>query len=53
MRIFLETLFLEEWGSQLLNDPSFHQLVSQVQQELEQQPALVPMVDAAVQQLTA
>lgn len=48
-RIFLESVLLAEFGEHLMNDPAFHQLVDDVQEQMEAHPALKEMMtDAAV-----
>lgn len=51
LRVFLESLLLDEWGSQLINDPGFHQLVSKVQDELEANPSMQPLIEEVVDRL--
>jgi hypothetical protein len=50
-RVFLEAVLLSQCGEHLINDPSFHQLVDDVQGALEGDPGTRRMVDAAVDEL--
>jgi hypothetical protein len=50
-RIFLESLMLDEWGAQLLNDPGFQQLVDTVQAQMESSADLRGMMDEASDRL--
>jgi len=50
-RVFLESLMLQEWGSQLMNDPGFHQLVDSVQAQMEDQASLHRLMDEAADRL--
>lgn len=52
-RAFLESVMLEEWGEELINDPAFHDLVAQVHAQMESRNDLKSMMDAAADQLLA
>lgn len=51
LRVFLESLLLQEWGEQLLNDPGFHQLVDTVQAQMEASAELQPLMQEAADRL--
>jgi hypothetical protein len=51
IRIFLETILLNELGEGLINDPQFYALVSKVQSMMETDPATAGDLDQLVQQL--
>ena len=47
-RVFLESVLLAEFGPRLMNDAGFHQLVDEVQQQMELDPELsVSIYEAA------
>ena len=50
-RVFLESLMLDEWGAHLINDPGFQQVVDSVQQQMQAQRALEPLIDEAARRL--
>lgn len=50
-RVFLESLMLDEWGAHLINDPGFQQVVDSVQQQMQTQPGLGPLIDEAARRL--
>jgi len=50
-RVFLESLLLDEWGDQLMNDPGFQQLVDNVQTQMELDARLVDLMDEAAGRL--
>lgn len=52
-RYFLEAALLSDLGSNLLNDPKFHQLVDIVQQRMEAQPDLLAASQRAARLLLA
>lgn len=52
-RVFLEAILLSQFGQPLANDPKFHQLVSDVQREMEASAAIAPLVGCAIDQLLA
>jgi hypothetical protein len=52
-RVFLESVMLDEWGTQLINDPGFHQLVDSVQAQMETRPDLRTLMDEAATRLLA
>jgi hypothetical protein len=52
-RAFLESVMLEEWGEELINDPAFHELVAQVHAQMEGRDDLRSMMDEAADQLLA
>jgi len=52
-RYFLEAALLSDLGSNLINDPKFHQLVDIVQQRMEAQPDLLAASRRAARLLLA
>jgi hypothetical protein len=52
-RVFLESVLLDEWGPQLINDPGFYQLVETVQAQMEADPALQAMMVEAGDRLVS
>lgn len=50
-RVFLESLMLDEWGPQLINDPGFQQLVDNVQTQMESRADLRLLMDEAAGRL--
>lgn len=50
-RIFLESVLTMEFGTQLIGDSGFDQLVEQVLVQMESDPELSAMIDAATQAL--
>lgn len=52
-RVFLESVLLQELGSDLHLDPGFHQMVDDVQRMLEQDPRCAPLVRDAISHLLA
>ncbi|HEX5682663.1 MAG TPA: hypothetical protein VFY73_01400 [Ideonella sp.] len=50
-RVFLESVLLDEWGPQLINDPGFYQLVESVQVQMETDPVLQALMDEAADRL--
>jgi len=52
-RIFLESVLLMELGETLINDPSFYQMVDDVQQAMEQDPRIADAIGKAVSILLA
>jgi hypothetical protein len=52
-RVFLESVMLDEWGPQLINDPGFHQLVDNVQAQMETRPDLRELMQEAASRLLA
>jgi len=52
-RMFLESLLLEEWGEQLINDPGFYQLVDSVHAQMEARDELRRLMDEAADHLLA
>ncbi len=52
-RYFLEAALLSDLGSNLINDPKFHQLVDIVQQRMEAQPDLMAASRRAARLLLA
>jgi hypothetical protein len=51
--VFLESLLLEEWGAELINDPAFYQLVATVQDQMRERPELSELMDQAADRLLA
>jgi hypothetical protein len=52
-RVFLESVLLDEWGSQLINDPAFQQLVDQVQSQMTSEAQLRTLMGQAADRLLA
>jgi hypothetical protein len=52
-RIFLESVLLQEFGSKFIGDSGFDQLVEQVLQYMESDPALSAAIEQAAQALLA
>jgi hypothetical protein len=52
-RMFLEATLLEEFGSDVINDPAFYQLVDQVHAQMCDDPALEASMRAAALALIA
>ncbi|MBI1890105.1 MAG: hypothetical protein HYS18_05635 [Burkholderiales bacterium] len=50
-RIFLESIFLSQFGEHLINDPKFYQLIEGIQSSMEADPEIGKMVDQAIQHL--
>jgi len=46
-RVFLESVLLAELGESMINDAGFYQLVEQVQEQMEADPALTAAIDEA------
>jgi len=51
-RIFLASVLAAEFGSSLRTDPRFMAMVDGVQQQMESDPELTPMIERAVLALT-
>lgn len=52
LRCALEACLQAEWGDAVADDPAFQALVDQVQQRIENEPSLQPIVDDALASLT-
>ncbi len=52
-RVFLEAVLLSHFGDELVNDPQFYQMVDDVQQAMECEPAVAQMVGQAIEHLLA
>jgi hypothetical protein len=52
LRCTLEACLQAEWGDDVADDPAFQALVDQVQQRIENEPSLQPVVDEALASLT-
>jgi hypothetical protein len=52
-KLFLETVLLDEFGDQLMNDPSFSQLVDEIAQTIEGQAETKQKMAALVKSLAA
>jgi len=52
-RVFLESVLLAEFGSDLINDAGFHQLVEDVHSQMEADRDLAPGMDAAAARMLA
>lgn len=50
-RIFLESVLLNELGEELINDPGFYQLVSDIQLQMESAPEIAKAIQVATEQL--
>ncbi|HEY5800280.1 MAG TPA: hypothetical protein VIT92_08660, partial [Burkholderiaceae bacterium] len=50
-RIFLEAVLLGEFGNGLINDPGFYQMVENVQDTMERDPAMAAAIQGATRQL--
>lgn len=50
-RVFLESVMLDEWGPQLINDPGFQGLVDTVQAQMQANTALQGLMDEAADRL--
>ncbi|MCH8618703.1 hypothetical protein [Undibacterium sp. TS12] len=50
-RIFLESVLLSELGENLINDPAFYQMVSDIQDTMEADPQILAVIDKAVADL--
>ena len=50
-RMFLEAVLLQEWGSQLANDPAFHRLVDAVQAQMAADAHLHGLMEELTQRL--
>lgn len=51
LRCTLEACLQAEWGDAVADDPAFQALVDQVQQRIENEPSLQPIVDDALASL--
>ncbi len=51
VHIYLETVLLAQLGPAMVNDPSFHMMVDQVQQQMEADPALALAMGEAARAL--
>ena len=52
-RIFLETVLLDELGDQLMDDPAFYQMVTDIHAHMENDPHLAPALLRAGRYLLA
>ncbi len=50
-RIFLESVLLSHLGENLINDPKFYQMVDDIQNAMESDPAVSAQIDSAVAHL--
>ena len=50
-RVFLESVLLDEWGPQLINDPGFYQLVANVHTQMESSAELRALMEQAADRL--
>ncbi|BBB70233.1 hypothetical protein UNDYM_5980 (plasmid) [Undibacterium sp. YM2] len=50
-RIFLESVLLSELGENLVNDPGFYQMVSDIQDAMEADPQILEVINKAVADL--
>ncbi|MBV8659152.1 MAG: hypothetical protein JO142_15130 [Burkholderiales bacterium] len=50
-RIFLESVLINELGESLINDPGFYDMVDQIQQQMEQHPAITAAMQDAIGKL--
>jgi hypothetical protein len=52
-RVFLEAVLVSHFGTNLINDPAFHQMVEDVQHAMEANAECGRMIDSAMAQLLA
>lgn len=52
-RVFLEAVLASHFGEAVVNDPGFHQMVSDVQQAMEANPECARLIGQAIEQLLA
>jgi hypothetical protein len=50
-RVFVEGVLIGHFGDYIARDPKFHQLVNDVQTQMESSPAIAPMVEKAIAHL--
>ncbi len=50
-RIFLESILLNEFGDNLINDPGFYQMVDDIQIQMEKSPEITALMQQAITQL--
>lgn len=51
LRLTIESCLAGEWGEDLSADPAFHALVDQVVQQMDNDPALRPLIDETLSAL--
>ncbi len=51
MHVFLESVLLAEFGDHLINDPAFHQIVDEVQRQMQGNAELAGMMRRAARSL--
>jgi hypothetical protein len=52
-RIFLESVLINELGENLINDPGFYQMVSDIQVQMENNPDIEKVMREAIERLLA
>jgi hypothetical protein len=52
-RVFLEAVLLSHFGSGMVNDPAFHQMVDDIQLAMEGNVECARLIDSAIAQLLA
>ncbi|MES2933109.1 MAG: hypothetical protein V4805_06445 [Pseudomonadota bacterium] len=50
-RIFLESVLLAQFGDALINDPTFYQMVDEIQHVMEQDPQIATAMNQAAENL--
>ena len=50
-RIFLESVLINEFGEDMINDPGFYQMVDEVQLQMESNPDIAQAISEATAQL--
>jgi hypothetical protein len=50
-RIFLESIFIAEFGEALINDPEFYVMVDDIQKKMEHDPGLSDTINSAISML--
>jgi hypothetical protein len=53
LRIFLESLLINEFGDALINDPEFYQMISEIQMRMENIPQIAASIQMAISHLLA
>jgi|RhiMetdeSRZDD1v2_1073273.scaffolds.fasta_scaffold28777_4 hypothetical protein len=53
LRVIVEASLLQEFGERLDSDPAFHEMVEQVVQTMEDDPALRAQIDLALREFAA
>jgi len=50
-RIFLESILLNEFGDELINNPGFYQMIDDIQGQMEKNPDISALMQQAIAQL--